>query len=69
MLYGSEFRAIDWIIEQSMSIAEIIMLRRTSGVTIEDRTRSEYERGNNGIISILEWDGLGMWWDERKQKQ
>jgi hypothetical protein len=65
MLYGSECWVIDKRIEQSMSVAEMRMLRWTSGVTKEVKIRNEYVRGGNSVASILDKMreyrvGLGM---------
>jgi hypothetical protein len=54
MLYVSECWVIDRRIEQSMIVAEIRMLRWTSGVTKKDRIRNEYVRVGNGVPLIVD---------------
>jgi len=44
---------LDKRIKQYMSVVEIIMLRRISGVMREDRISNEYVRGSIGVASII----------------
>jgi hypothetical protein len=53
MLYGSKYWAVNRIIEQSMIVTEIVMLRWTSGVTREDKIMNEYVRGRIYVGSIM----------------
>jgi len=71
ILYNSECWGVNRRIELNTSVAEVRILKWISCVMREDRKTNEYLRGSvdSGQYEIEDWDGLGMWWSERKQKQ
>ena len=52
MLYGTETASMKKTKEKRMDVAEMRMLRWTSGVTREDRIRNEYIRGSTKVVEI-----------------
>jgi hypothetical protein len=52
MLYDSEYWVVDSRTEQSMSVAEMRILKLASGVTREGRIRNEYVIGSIGVWSV-----------------
>lgn len=50
---GTQYATANRKIELSMSVAEMRMFRRISGITREDGSRNEYDvRGSSDIVSI-----------------
>jgi len=45
---------VDWRIKQSMSVAEMVMLRWNSGVTKKDSIRNKCGRANISVASIVD---------------
>lgn len=45
-MYRSECLAVDRKIKQSLSVAKIKMVKRMSGVTIENKIKNKYIRGS-----------------------